>query len=322
MHDVVCVGSSTIDVFVNTNDKEIQYNKRRIIGFDAGSKNIIQDLNYSIGGGAVNTSVSFSRLGIKVACITKLGSYGNGKIIEKYLRDEKVKVIPIRSKTEHSGYSVILDSHEHSRAILTYKGANDSLKFDEIPKKQLNAKWLYFTSMMKDSFKTQVKLINHVKKSNIKVAYNPSLYQIKEYKTILSRLLRKIDLLIFNKEEAETLVGKHPIKKLVKKIYQKGVRIVVITDGKKGSYAYDGFRYYDAKPNLVNYVETTGAGDAFASTLLAGMIKGKSLEDSMKLATSNAESVIKQIGAQNELLTWTKLNNIVKKKPIKVKITK
>jgi len=322
MHDVICIGSSTIDVFVNTQDKEIRCNKRKIIGYDAGSKNIIQALNYSIGGGAVNTSVSFSRLGINVACITKLGAHGNGKIIQKFLRDEKVKIIPVRSKTEHSGYSVILDSYEHSRTILTYKGANDSLKFEEIPKKSLSSKWLYFTSMMKESFKTHIKLIDYAKKNNIKVAYNPSLYQIKEYKTSLIRLLRKIDLLIFNKEEAETLIGKFEIKKLLKKIYQKGVRIVVITDGKKGSYAYDGFRYYDAQPNIVNYVETTGAGDAFASTLLAGMIKGKSLQDSIKLATTNAESVIKQIGAQNKLLSWTKLNNIVKKKPIKVKVTK
>jgi len=51
----------------------------------------------------------------------------------------------------------------------------------------------------------------------------------------------------------------------------------------------------------VNVVETTGAGDAFASGFVTGIILGKDISYSMKLGMINAESLITGLGAKNKI---------------------
>jgi len=72
-------------------------------------------------------------------------------------------------------------------------------------------------------------------------------------------------------------------------------------------------------PNPVKPVETTGAGDAFASTFLLGLIKKKSVDICLKLALLNAESVIMDPGAKNGLQSYNALKKALKKKAPKIK---
>ena len=70
MYDIITVGSSTVDVFVNTDSELIKIktakSEEELIAYPAGTKLIIKDLNFTIGGGGTNTAVAFSRLGFKV----------------------------------------------------------------------------------------------------------------------------------------------------------------------------------------------------------------------------------------------------------------
>jgi len=68
----------------------------------------------------------------------------------------------------------------------------------------------------------------------------------------------------------------------------------------------------------VKIIETTGAGDAFASSFLSGMIKKNNIEFALKLARTNAESVIQHHGAKTGLLTYNKALKIMKKQPSKI----
>src|SRR3989338_6065903 len=134
MYDVITVGSSTVDVFARTRFSEIikiidPKGETDLLAFPSGSKILIDELEFTTGGGGTNTAVALSRLGHKVAFLGKLGK-GN------------------------AGYSVILDTLEHDRTILTYKGVNDELRHEDVPYKKLKTKWFYFCSMLEESFHT------------------------------------------------------------------------------------------------------------------------------------------------------------------------
>ena len=105
---------------------------------------------------------------------------------------------------------------------------------------------------------------------------------------------------------------------LIKGLMEMGPKQVVITDGKRGAYTIFGNFLYHVIPNSTNSVETTGAGDAFASTFLACQIKKKDMETSLKLASKNAQSVISQKGAKKGLLDWKHLILSLKKNPVKL----
>ena len=294
--DVITFGSAVADVFVSTDVAE----KKSLICYDVGSKILIKDLKFDIGGGGTNTAVAFSRLGLKTGCICKVGNDENGREILASLLRDNVKFLGSVDKFGMSGFSVILDSKEKNRTILTYKGINDTIGLEDIPLRKLKTNWIYFTSLLGKSYKTQVKLAKLLKSRGTKIAFNPSEYLIK--KINISALLKLSDIIILNKEEAEFLTRKR--KNLLEHLHNLTAKnsMIVITDKNKKISCFNGKKKYFLIPNKIKVVERTGAGDAFASGFVAGQIVGKTIQQSLKLGLRESESVIRYFGAKNRLL--------------------
>lgn len=317
MYDVVTVGSATLDVFVYTELAGIG-KREKLIAYPAGSKILIKKLEFMTGGGGTNTAVSFSRLGLKTAYLGKMGKDDSARRIIEQLKKESVDFIGKRGTNDFTAYSVILDSKEHYRTILTYKGISNHLGFKEINKQKLKTKWLYFSSLMGKSFQTQKKLAEYARKNRIKLAYNPSDYQIK--RSDIDYILKRTHVLVFNRREARLLTGKRNVKRQMKIISRMGPEIICITDGPNGDYVFDGKNFYFMKPHRIKIKERTGAGDAFASAFLTGLIKKGDIKFAMNLALANAESVIMYHGAKNKLLTYKEVLKKINSRPVKVKV--
>ncbi len=312
MYDVISVGSATLDAFAHTTKEFV---KKREYHFPIGSKILIHKIDFDTGGGGTNTAVCFSRLGLKTAFVGKLSCCDNSERILKQLKKEKIDTsLAVKSKKGKAGFSIILDADKTDRTILAYKGLNEDFKFNELNKKKLKkTRWIYLTSFTGRSFKESKKLAKFAKDNKINLAFNPSSYIAKKGYKHLKKIIDCVDVLILNKEEAGYLVKGKKIDELAKKLWALGPRIVVVTDGKKGAWAFDGIDIFHSKPHKVKIVETTGAGDAFASTFIGALIKGRNIEDSMKIAQINSESIIKHMGAKNLLLTWKELLKQIKK---------
>ncbi len=295
--DVVSFGSAVVDVFIHTDISET----KGFMHYPVGEKILIKKLKFDVGGAGTNTSVAFSRLGLKTGCISELGKDENGDRILKMLREERVKFLGRVVKGELTGYSAILDSKGGERTILTYKGASDEISPSDIMK--FKTRWLYFSSLLGKSFETQKKLALRMKEKGTKIAFNPSSYQIKSLN--LNSLLKITDILILNKEEGEMLLRKNNIreKDTLRGLYSLTKGIVVITDKNKLISCYDGNRKYSLIPHKnIRVVERTGAGDAFASGFVGGQIAGFTIEKSLELGLKESESVIQHFGAKNNLL--------------------
>ncbi|MDP3964832.1 MAG: carbohydrate kinase family protein, partial [bacterium] len=141
----------------------------------------------------------------------------------------------------------------------------------------------------------------------IKLAWNPGSTQIKAGRGKLSRLLSKTEILILNRDEAIELAGtsaknSNP-RSLVKTLRSWGPKVVVITNGKKGVYAYAGEKVVFHQALVGKQTDTTGAGDAFGSTFVAGYIRSRGeLALPLREAAVNSSSVVRQVGAQAGLL--------------------
>ena len=321
MFDVITVGSATVDVFARTEFCEMIRDKKKeeCIAYPVGSKILIKELILSSGGGGTNAAVALSRLGHKVAFLGKMGTFENSHRVILDLQKEHVNTsLIIRKPNSRTGYSIILDSIKHDRTILVFRGSNNDLRYNEVKASKLKAKWFYFSTMMGQSYKTLEKLALYAEKNKIKIMFNTSSYLAKKGIPYLRPILKRTDILVLNKEEAMLLAGKNKIKPLLRKLHKAGPKIVAITDGKNGVYVFDGNHFYFAKPHKVKVVETTGAGDAFASSFLSGIIRKNDIEFAIKLGMTNAESVIQYHGAKNKLLTYKEALKEMKKRPIKV----
>lgn len=319
MYDIITLGSATVDVFVKTKHPEILKHKEHDdVCLAIGQKILVDDLHVDTGGGGTNTAVAFSRLGLKTGWIGKLGSDLNAKTVCDEMKREKVHFLGSHGRGM-TGYSVILTGLEHDRSILTFKGVNDQLAPSDVKWKKLDTKWFYFSAMMNKSFETLKKAVLFAKKNKIKYAFNPSMYLAKQGAKSLMPIIEDCDLLIMNKEEAQALTGKNTGCKELLAELKKYAKIAVITDGAKTAHAYNGFEHYQISPPHTEVVESTGAGDAFASGMVAGIILKQDLAEAMQWGMAEAQSVLKHIGAKQNLLTR---REIEKAKHAKLTITR
>ncbi|MBS3119363.1 carbohydrate kinase family protein [Candidatus Woesearchaeota archaeon] len=315
-YDVITLGSATLDVFVYTKNQDLikvsGLDKRDLMAYPIGSKILIDELHFSIGGGSTNTATAFARLGLKTGCVCRLGNDDNSKHVLDFLKKEGIDFLGVQGEG-YTDYSIILNSIAHDRTILTYKGQSNKLKFSDINASKLNTRWFYLGTMTGASFRCLEEFCAYASKNNALVAFNPSTYLAEKGLRFLSKVLKKTAVLVLNDEEAALLTGKKGIPEMLRALHKSGPGIVVITEGEKGAHASDGNSLYFAPAFKVKVVESTGAGDAFASTFVAGLAQRKPIEQALMMAMTNATSVITHPGAKEKLLTTGEMSTIMKK---------
>lgn len=340
MCDVITIGSATMDVFVESDDANIvsvytKNKKSEFMSYPYGAKVEITDFDSKVGGGGVNTAVNFSNLGYNTSAIFKIGDdiYSDG-ILESF-KDKKVDLSNIvQDKKVSTGFSIILVSFQGDRTVLAHRGANAQIKKSDINFDAIkNSKLLYIAPMNGDSTKVLDDIANFASENNVYVCFNAGSSSIKKGFNYLKKILENANIVVLNKEEAslatqiqvrpdtrdekfsENLI--HPdVKEMFKKLKVRDYQIIVITDGGKGAYAYDGKDYYYCPVFDGPVVSTLGAGDAFASTFCAALGKTKAnIGKALMYASVNSAGVVSKFGATEGLLTFDEIEKKLAQNP-------
>lgn len=324
MHDIISIGSATRDNFLMSDFKMIDWPEtpsKKAIALPWGEKIGINKAHFTIGGNAANASVTFARQGFQSSCVAHIGKDLSGKEFLQYLKKEGVNTKLIsKDKTLSTAYSVLLlDEKVGERTILSYHGASNAFNLSKAKRQKLSAKWWYL-SLSGESDKMFPKLIQFAKENNIKVAFNPSGHHLKFRKKEILDALKDIAFLVLNEGEAAELVGIpfEQEKEVFKKLDELMPGIVAVTDGSNGATVSDGKNIYRCGifPNE-KVVDRTGAGDAFGSGFVAGLMHWEfsnsslstsgyplvAIQDAIRLASANAASVVEKIGATEGVLT-------------------
>lgn len=327
MFDVITIGSATRDVFARGADIEIVKNKKFASGkgacFALGSKLNLDEVNFSVGGGAINTAVTFANQGFYVAPITQVGFDPEGEHILKKADKYGIHCDFITTDKKYlTSFSFILSLADGSRTVFRYKGASWHLKSSQIRWNEFNAQWLYVNHMAGESHDVLPRVLREAKKNGMQVAWNPGTTQI-EKKKELQKLLSCVDLFIVNQEEA-AMITRIPYQKereIFKKLNNLVHGIVIMTKSSKGVVVSDGKTMWSsgALP-LKKIVDRTGAGDAFGSGFVAALMKKPGdIEHALQFASANATGVLSEWGANHGLLLKT--DSPIKYGTLKIKKT-
>lgn len=312
--DLICVGNSVLDIFLEIQDenRHINFNEQtREMLIPLGDKINLDGYKMTLGGSASNVAVGLSRLGLKTSVFSHVGDDEFAEKIKNLLEKEEVFPLVVKNKGMESSFSIILN-YKKERTIFSqhmeYPGVFDL--------DSLKSQWFYLASLGR-SWKTNYEsIIRFVSVNNINLAYNPGALEIESQSPLVYKAISISKVLILNRNEAIQLVehSDREILDLLKELKNLGPRIVIITDGTKGSFVMDekdhAF-YLSSFPSDI--VDPTGAGDAFSTGFLFGHVSGKSLNESMKLGAANAANVVRYVGSEDGLIKLSEIGEKIKK---------
>ncbi len=274
-------------------------------------------------GNASNAAVSAARLGLSSALRAYVGDDRYGPECLEVLKKENVDTqFMVTEAGKQTNYHYVL-WYESERTILV-KHEDYAYTAPELTE---SPKWMYLSSLAENSLPYHHALVALLKQHpDTKLAFQPGTFQMKLGHEALKELYERTELFFCNKEEAERILelpmGQN-VKILLDGLRALGPKIIVMTDGRHGAYAYDGTRkmFVPMYPDARMPFERTGAGDAFASTVTAALSLGKPLEEALLWGPINSMSVVQDVGAQRGLLTRAQVEEYIAKAPPEYVVT-
>jgi len=324
MYDLIAVGSATEDVFVHVREAKVvrvedAEGEVALLALPYGGKVAVDQLEVMTGGGATNVAVAAARMGLKAACLCRVGRDGPGQRIVEELEGFGVGTELVQYTDDfRSGYSVLLTDYAGERTILVHRGATCHLAVDRACLDRLaQTKWLYVGSLRGPAAQLFFDLADFADEHGIKLAVNPGATQLALGVQGLAPVLARTELIVLNKDEAYELTGVEPDRShtdeqaMLRMLREAGCRMVVITEGEEGADGYDGEAFYSVPAFETQVVSTVGAGDSFGAGCLTALHRGLPLADAIKIGAVNAARVVTQVGAKLGLLTWEEATALV-----------
>lgn len=323
MKKVLGMGNALVDILVTLPDEKILAS----LGLAKGSMQLvdstfssrvierIKHYNPSImsGGSASNTIHGLSRLGVECSFIGKISEDEFGNDFKKDLL--KCSINPKLFKgTLETGRAVALITPDSERTFATYLGSAVTLSSDEItPELFKGYDYFHIEGYLVQNHDLIEKALKTAKDSGLVTSLDLASFNIvSENLGFLQELVKKyVDIVFANEEEALSFTGTEPVESV--RIISEMCRIGVVKTGAKGSLVRCGEDVCAVDSFKTSPVDTTGAGDLYASGFLFGLIHDMPLITCAKYGSLLASRVIQKVGAKIPDSQWPEIIEEMKK---------
>lgn len=268
----------------------------------------------SVGGVARNIAENLGRLGNRVSLLTTLGEDHDGLLIEQSSDAYMNFDLAEKLKNEATGsYTAVLDHTGELVIAMANMAIYDKLLPSMLQQHEAtlqNASCIIIdlncpletVQFVKDFAKERTIPLAIIPVSSPKMSHMPS-------------DLHGVHYMICNRDEAETYLQQkvetfEHYEQAVKGLLEKGAEYALLTLGDRGVIVghQDTITHYEAVATE-HIVDVTGAGDAFVSAFLYGMLNNETLEESVQLGLVNASKTLQSDKTVRTDLTKENLTN-------------
>jgi len=310
--DVIGIGNAMVDALIPSTKEEVeknQINRNSMNLIDEELKNNLHK-NYSVkemaGGGSVGNSMfGITSLGGKGSFIGKIKEDKIGIFLQQDMIREGLRFpLEFTSPNISTGCCTIFIEEDGTRTMCTFLGAGTLIGPEDIhPEQIINHQIAYLEGYLWDNEKAKQamkKMVDICKADQQKIAFTLSdLFCVDRHRDSFKDLIESdVDILFGNQDEFSAMVNSTNLDDGI--AYAKSLNILaIVTLAEKGSLIIVNDKVLEVKPEPVSkLVDTTGAGDLFASGFLYGITHQKSYEESGRLASIAASEIISHFGAR------------------------
>lgn len=261
---------------------------------------------YVPGGSCSNTIKGLCHLGQKVAICGKMGK---DEVGYKYL-DHVIshgiasKIIQTDTPTQQVGVFITPD---HQRTFRVFPGAAVEMTGADLdPLLFKGVKLVHIEGYALHNGDLVEKAIELAKGKGVKISLDLANFEVvKKHKERILDLLPHIDIVFANQDEAFALTGLSAEGSC--ELLSKTSKIAIILVGEQGCWVGADQMIFHSPALKANVIDTTGAGDLFASGFLYGYLKGKPLSECAYYGNLTGSSVVEVIGAEIPSRSWPEI---------------
>ncbi|MBN2275664.1 MAG: adenosine kinase [Bacteroidales bacterium] len=315
MSEVLGIGNALVDVIIKLDsdrfldDFNLPKGSMQLTDVDTAItiENACSGLSRSkaSGGSAANTIHGLARLGISTGFIGTVGHDDVGRFFHDDMVKAGIKPVLSISKTE-TGRAISLVSQDSERTFATYLGAAVEISEKSISENIFkDYRILHIEGYLAPSHQFMEKALKMAKKMHMQASLDLASYNVVESNRNFLQMIinRYVDIVFANEEEAKAYTGLANPEDALRKMATPG-KIVVVKTGKKGSLVNHNNKVCVIGITPAKAIDTTGAGDLYASGFLYGLIKGFPIEKCGQAGALLAANVIEEPGAKISEKRW------------------
>ncbi|MEM1023600.1 MAG: adenosine kinase [Myxococcota bacterium] len=312
-YDVVGIGNAIVDVLGKTDDAYVEAK-----GLPKGAMSLIDEeqaerlfgeLSEPVtasGGSAGNTMAGIASLGGSGAYVGKVRDDVLGQAFRKDIREIGVDFDTAAATDGPStARCIILVTPDAQRTMATYLGACVNLTSEDVDHELVRAsKVTYLEGYLFDPPEAKRAFIEaaevaHEAGRQISLTLSDTFCVDRHRAAFRELVSNHVDILFANEAEILSLYETSDFDQAVREV-QKVCQIAALTRSEKGSLILeDGGQVHEVRADPIDQlVDTTGAGDLYASGFLFGFTHGKALPVCGQLGSVAAGEVISHVGAR------------------------
>lgn len=264
------------------------------------------------GGSACNTIIGLAKLGQNTRFLGKRGNDELGETLENTLRKHTVDPVLETSDTP-TGRVLSIITPDAQRSMYTFLGAASETKPEEITvEKFINAALVHIEGYLLFNEQLIFTALKAAKQAGALISLDLASFTVVEAsKNILTEIVKEyVDILLANEDEARVFTGCTNESDAME-VLARDAEISVLKVGKRGSHvSYKGKIHSFGILGSGEALDTTGAGDLWASGFLYGLVHGMPVEQCGKLAAACGYEVCQVIGAHIPEEGWKRIKKL------------
>jgi sugar/nucleoside kinase (ribokinase family) len=268
----------------------------------------VDNLVLNIGGGAANTAVGLSKLGVRTSICARVGTDIFGRFATETLHGRGIDCSALKTDPSlPTSQTLIVNVRGEDRRFIHTGGANRGFVAADLDAVLENRPRVlhigYFLILPKLDAHELAERFRRARAAGTITLLDVATPGPGEYLERLKVVLPQTDIFVPNTDEAELILGESDPVRQARIFHELGARRVVITLGDRGVIAVSETSNLRLGVYPVPYVDGSGGGDAFNAGYILGLLEERSEFECLKLASAVGASCVRALGTTEGIFT-------------------